>query len=203
MDHLSEERLQQLVFDEAALSAPEQAHVATCRDCQTLLNAIRQLKTEMQLAKQGEPPAAVRSRAYQLFAKIQQQPSRIQRIIQQLQAQLLWDSRQPLAMQGVRSASSDGYHLLYRTEQVEIELDVQRVGGNFSLAGDLLPANQEDIPTPVLMHWRAVEPNGPVYESKSDDAGHFHVPQVAPGRYTLLLTPQTGPLLEVEGLEFA
>jgi hypothetical protein len=207
MEHLADDLLNDYLFDQTTLAAQAMAHLTTCPVCQARLDALRLLADELAISRRGTPPPAVRSRAYPLFAQIQQRPSWWARLVQQLSAQLVWDSRQQLAAQGLRNPQPDRYHLLFATDRVEIELSVQPTATHLHLEGELLPieeASEHDAPlTPMLIHLRAADASMPTYEAQSDAGGHFRFPAIAPGRYTLLLTPPTGALLEIEGLELA
>jgi hypothetical protein len=200
MEHLSEEVLTRCAFAETTLTDEEAAHLATCPDCQARLAALRDIASELTVARHSEPPSAVRARAHQFFAQIQQQPSWLERIVQRFQAQLLWDSRQQLATQGLRQGVSERYHLLYTTERVEVELSVQPQADGLRLEGDLLPTGPGDPFSQALIHLQPADPIAIPYEFHSADDGHFRVTAVVPGRYTLLITPQNGPLVEIEGL---
>lgn len=202
MEHVAEERLAALVFDQATAVPDEIDHLASCAECRETLEMLQLMATELRVARHSAPSPTVRQRAYQFFDQIQQQPSWIERIVQRLQAQLLWDSRRQLAVQGLRTASPDRYHLLYTTDRVDIEISVQPQAGQFDLEGELLPRDPDDAIAPALVHLQPSDRRGATHETHSDSDGHFRFQGVAPGQYTLLVTPRTGELLEIEGLEF-
>lgn len=206
MEHISEAQLTAIAFEQVMLSAQEMAHLATCAECRTRLARLQRLAQEFAVARQSEPPPAVRATAYAHIAQVQQKPSWIQRLVERLPAQLLWDSRQQLTAQGLRTLPAARYHLLYTTEQIDVELDVQPQGTGLQVEGDLLLATGEGADqtaslAPSLLHLQPVKPGDAAYESDCDAQGHFYFHNVAPGRYTLLITPHTGALIEIVGLE--
>ena len=202
MEHLPEELLTRYAFAEATWIGEEADHLSTCQGCQANLAALRAIADELSIARHSEPPPAVRARAHQLFGQIQQQPSWLGRIVQRFQAQVLWDSRQQLATQGLRQGRRERYHLLYTTQLVEVELSVEPEAGSVMLEGDLLPTDAGDLFGQALIHLQPAAPTAATYEFYSAADGHFRVTGVAPGPYTLLITPQDGPLVEIEGLTF-
>jgi hypothetical protein len=202
-DHLAEDILSAHVFAQAPLSEQAVAHLAICAGCRVTLTTLQRMADEMRIARQSEPSLALRSSAYQLFARIQQAPSWLERMVLRLRAELIWDSRQQLAAQGLRAAPAERYHLLYATNRIEVEMSVQPRALGFDLEGDLLPIAPDDSLTPALLHLQPADPQTALYETRSDPDGHFRLQGVAPGHYALLITPPTGALLEIEGLEFA
>jgi hypothetical protein len=201
MEHLAEERLNALALDQASAAQDETDHLASCADCRTALEMLQLMAAELRVARHSEPSPAVRQRAYQFFDQIQQQPSWLERVVQRLQAQLLWDSRQQLAAQGLRTAAAGRYHLLYATDRLDVEISVQPQAGRLDLEGELLPSDPDGTVTPALVHLQRAGNSGVPYETRSDADGHFRFQGIASGQYTLLITPRMGVLLEIEGLE--
>lgn len=203
MEHLSDELLYASAFDQATLAAPEAEHLSSCDACRQRLEQLQKLATTLRIARSSAPPPAIVAQAHSFFQHIQQQPSWLERMVQRLQAQLVWDSRNQLAAQGLRRTVTDGYHLLYSTERIEVELSVQPTPAGLDLEGELLPAEDDLGLVPALLVLQPADGAGASYETESDADGHFRLSGLPHGRYELLITPLAGALLAIDGLELA
>lgn len=202
MKHIAEDVFNAYVFDSHTLSAAELVHLAHCAECQAQLAVVRHMRDELKLAQRSKPSVQALARYGQLFSHVQQQPGLWTRMAQRLRAQLSWDSRQQPALQGMRAASATHYRQLYTTGQVEIELMVaSRQLHQFDVEGDLLtPPGQGSI-APALVQLQRGSEQQPIYEVESDANGRFHLGNIAPGHYQLLITPSQGALIEIADLE--
>jgi hypothetical protein len=144
-----------------------------------------------------EPPAWVRERARRLLAA---RPSGPRRLLQRLKGTLIFDSRRSgLARAGVRSIGPFdpdplAWQLLFRGGDVDVDLLVRpnqdgrtmHVRGQaLSLGGDgvgagVVEAQPIDIPRPL-------RGAAPTVRSEVDSSGEFALPDLAHGRYSVLL----------------
>jgi hypothetical protein len=204
MKHIAEDLFYTYVFDQYALTEAEAMHLAQCAECQAKLATVRCIKGELKLAQQSTPTAQALARYAQLFAQVQQQPGLLTRMVQRLRAQLTWDSRQQPALQGVRNAAVTHYRQLYTTDQVEVELMVTSQQRHlFDVEGDLLNQPDQMNIAPAFVQLQHVDGQTPTYEVESDANGRFHVGNVAPGRYQLVITRPEGALIEITDLEIS
>lgn len=96
-----------------------------------------------------EPPPIVRQNLCQYFARWSRARAELGQQPREERARLLFDSRQDLALAGVRSGpgGSEAVHLAYTTDAGDLLLDVYPAGpGRVRLDGQMLPASQEDAP---------------------------------------------------------
>ena len=202
MSHLSDAQLYSLVFDPVRPTQEDAAHVEACAQCRNQLATLRQLATELAIARRSEPTTLALTRYAELFSHVQQKPSLLTRVVQNLRATLTWDSRQPLALQGVRNAAATNYRQLYTTERAEIEwLVTVRTPQRRDLEGEIMLAEGEAQVTPALLQLQARGEGQTSYEVESDAQGRFRIANVTPGRYQLLLTLHQSALLEIAELE--
>jgi hypothetical protein len=198
MEHLTEDELYMLAFDGAAVVTGAAAHLAGCNACRQALADLGVLAGELTIARRSQPSASAMQHYASLFAAIQRQPSRLQQAWQVVRAALAWDSRQQPALAGVRSAAAAGYRLLYTAPAAEIELLVEPSQGQRRIDGEV--ALEDGASAPALVQLLAAD-GAPQQETATDAFGRFHLGAVAPGAYTLLVTPAAGPALAVDGLE--
>ncbi len=195
--HFSPDALFALVFDNADLSTAAE-HLAICTQCREQVAELRLLAQDMTIARLSTPQPAALARYQALFASVQQQPPPLRRLAQQLRAVLTWDSRQQLALQGVRSGVTVAYRQLYAAADVELELMVEPAGRLRRIEGDLIADGDEPARVELL------DPQGrAVYMIETDVDGLFRLEDVAPGRYRAVITRPQAATIEVEALEIA
>lgn len=202
MNHLSAAQLYSFVFDTVRPTDEEAAHLAECAECRRALATLRQLTAELAVARQSEPTPSTVARYAELFSQVQQPPSLFARVVQNLRATLAWDSRQQVALQGVRGGPVTNYRQLYTTERAEIEwLVTVRTPQRRDLEGELMSTDEQAQVTPALIQLQPLEAGLASYETESDAQGRFRLLNVTLGRYQLLITPVQGALLAIEPLE--
>ena len=97
-----------------------------------------------------EPPPIVRQSLMQYFARWSRAQAELGQEPREVQAQLLFDSRQDLAPAGVRAGSGgdDAVHLAYTAEAGDLLLDVYRLGADLvRLDGQVLLAEPGERPS--------------------------------------------------------
>lgn len=198
--HLTEERIYHLAFDHVAARPEEERHLAQCSDCAGLLAELAVLADEFEIGRAAEPAAYTLAGYYALADQIQQQPSGLGEMMRRVVAALTWDSRSTPALQGVRSAGSASYRLLYGAETAEIEVMVEHRDATWRLEGDLIPLGPDAAAGPVLVQLQRRGAAWPVAEVESDD-GRFRFENVAAGAYELVMTPTQGATILVGSLE--
>lgn len=213
--HLKDTVLLAVVFDQQALSAADRSHLDGCALCQQQLATLQQLADELQIAKASEPSAAATARYLALFETVQVQAAaplaklaeQVANLADAVRAAVMWNGRERLAMQGVRSAAATSYRMLYSTEHAEVELMVEPVAGQFKVEGELLPLTNEREALPVYLELFAQQAAGadyvPIYTGESDQEGRFHIPPMPAGAYSLHLVPPKGRALLIDALELA
>ena len=100
MTHLSEDQLYNYVFDHSPLADAEAAHLLSCSHCQLQLAQIQKMFEQIQLRTQSLPTQQALARYEKLFVHLPQPPNKLETIVQRLYAQLVWDSRKQLSLQG-------------------------------------------------------------------------------------------------------
>lgn len=216
-DHLTDEQLQTVVCEENALSAADRAHLDACPACGQRFAAMQLLDDELLVARLSEPSAAAKERYHSLFratevnatGPIAAVAAQIAGFADAVKASVMWNGRERLALQGVRSAAAASYRMLYSTKQAEIELMIEPVADNFKIEGELLPldlpVDAEEEPFPVL--WEVYEGSAaavdrtPIFVGESDRDGRFHIPPMPAGAYTIYMIPVEGDALLIESLE--
>ncbi|MCX6049806.1 MAG: carboxypeptidase-like regulatory domain-containing protein [Chloroflexi bacterium] len=202
MNHLSDDQLYRFVFDPVRPTREETSHLEACAQCREQLEALHQLRTDLTVVRHSQPTAAALKRYDQLFSQVQQPPSALTRLLQQVRATLTWDSRQQPALQGIRNAASAHYRQLYTTAHAEIELLVMtRTPQRRELEGDIIALTDQAQVTPALLQLQALDAGQTIYEATSDAQGRFHLADLPPGHYQLLITPIQGALFGLEDLE--
>lgn len=198
--HIPSERLYALVLDHEA-DAAEAAHLSICASCRQQVEELKQLLFDLEIARLSQPTPAAIDRYQAMFNSVQTQPSPLQRFVQQLRARLTWDSRTHPALQGVRNAAAHAYRQLYVATDAEIELMVERMGELRRVEGDLIDIGQDDAPAAALVE--LLDANGDIVHMVNTDDGLFHLENVAPGTYTIVITRPNGATIEVPALEVA
>lgn len=199
--HLTLDELYSLVLDDAAPSAAA-AHLATCAACRAEADGLRQLANDLAIAQASTPSADALSRYQSLFTHVQQQPSLLRRMAAQMRAVLAWDSRQQVALQGVRSGAATAYRQLYTADDVEVELMVERSGRGQRVEGDLIADETGGRNEAALVELIAAG-DRPLYATETDPNGLFRFDGIAPGTYRMVVTRTESAAIEIEALEIA
>lgn len=205
-EHIHEDRLLVLAFANASTAASEATHLARCTDCRARLQEYALLERELLVAKLSEPSAAAQQRYAAMFEHARVNATgiveRLAQFADAVKASVMWNGHARLAADGVRSASTTSYRMLYGTEQAEIELLVEPVGGHFKIEGELLPLQGPEAALPVWLE--LYQADGHVsFSGESDGEGRFHIPAMAPGEYALYLVPPVGSPMLIEALELS
>lgn len=96
-----------------------------------------------------EPPPIVRQSLTQYFARWSRARAELHHEPREVHVQLLFDSRQDLALAGVRSGAADDetVHLVYTAPEGDLLIDVYRLGsGSVRLDGQVLLAGPREAP---------------------------------------------------------
>lgn len=131
-----------------------------------------------------EPPPFVRQSLSQHFARWSRAQAELGQTSREVPARLLFDSRQDLALAGVRAGpgGEDAVHLAYTADEGDLLLDVYRLGsGRVRLDGQVLLAEPGEAP----IFEASVEGEGFAVRTKDgDEFGRFSLHDVpaAPGR---------------------
>ncbi|RIK39510.1 MAG: hypothetical protein DCC55_17890 [Chloroflexi bacterium] len=198
--HLSAEQLEQHVWDGVPLSAEAAMHLSLCPQCSQELAMLRKLAGELRIVQRSQPSPAALARYQQLFALHAPQPSRMDRLMTWVRANLVWDSRRTLALQGIRSAARPSYRLIYTTTTSDVELLVTPYPTTFGIEGEFLVAGNA-LSARALIQLQSENKSNTVLETEATAGGRFRLDHVAPGLYTLWITPEQGAALEIRGLE--
>ncbi|HQY93427.1 MAG: carboxypeptidase-like regulatory domain-containing protein [Caldilinea sp.] len=199
--HFSPDELFALAFDATDLTAAAD-HLASCATCRQQVEELQLLATDLTIARLSAPRPAALDRYSALFVNVQQQPSRVQRFVEQMHAVLTWDSRHQPALQGVRSGADAAYRQLYAADEVEVELMVERSGRLRRVEGDLIAGDQERGHEPALVE--LVDPQNRVVHWVETDADNlFRLEDIAPGMYRAVITRPRAATIVVEALEIA
>ena len=200
MTHLSEDQLYNYVFDHSPLADAEAAHLLSCSHCQLQLAQIQKMFEQIQLRTQSLPTQQALARYEKLFVHLPQPPNKLETIVQRLYAQLVWDSRKQLSLQGVRNAALRNFRLVHTTEWVEVDVVLTPEQTNFNLEGELIPVQEDELILPALLQLQLPEQDQ-FYETETTEQGRFSFEGIVAGSYVLLITPTVGKRLEIEGLK--
>ena len=200
--HLNDNLLTDHLLDSVPLSAVDAVHLEHCAACRARLAEFSLLTQEMEFARRSQPSPAALARYAALFSHVQQRPSRLHRAIQWLQARLIVDTRSDLALQGVRSAATASYRLLYDTPAAEIDLLVEGSGATRRLHGEVVSTEDSSATLPALIQLVASQTQQAI-ESETGEQGRFTLTNIAPGHYSLLVTPAGGDAFCIDGLEIS
>jgi hypothetical protein len=134
-----------------------------------------------------------------LYDEVQKKPSALSAFMQTLRAALSWDSRQQLALQGVRSGAVAAYRQLYTSSSAEIELMIEPAQQRYAIHGEIMGTDDANLGSALIQLLDRGDTL--VHEVEANDAGQFRMASVGAGAYRLLITPVDGPVIEVESLE--
>jgi hypothetical protein len=131
------------------------------------------------------PPPIVRQNLRQHFVRWSKARAALRADPQLVDATLLFDSRQDLALAGVRGGdeAEEAYHLAFTTDVADLVLDVRRIGeGQVRLDGQVLLGDPSSAPV------FAASAAGPGFTARTidgDELGRFTLPAVPVGRCRL------------------
>lgn len=209
MSHLTDERIMAVLSTPDELTASESAHLDQCAPCRQSYDELAVLADDLAVAARSQPRAEVSLRYYQLFEQVHSQPTGLKARLRELVAALSWDSRQQLAMQGVRSVVASEYRLVYATAEAEVELMVEIDGTRRHLEGEILPLTAAAL-TPALLQLQSLDRAsaavleteiGAGIDERVDDAGRFQFQDLEPGRYRLEVTTAFDQTIVIDELE--
>ena len=146
-----------------------------------------------------EPPPIVAQRLSQHFARWSRAQAELDRRPAEMPARLLFDSRQDLALAGVRAGAGDGdaVHLAYATDAGDLLLDVYEQGGGLvRVDGQVLLAETQGAPA---FEASVIGPGFTLRTSDGDDLGRFSLTGVPAVRCELRAT--NGLVTIVAGLD--
>jgi hypothetical protein len=143
-----------------------------------------------------EPPEWVKERARRLFLRLT--PATSPTIINRIRATLVRDSgRMGMAQAGVRSLGALGgpWQLLYRGGNVDVDLMVRpnQDGRTINVRGQALAIEGHSVGTGIVEALPANQPRrlqgrvSPSARSRLEASGEFALPNLARGRYDVLL----------------
>jgi hypothetical protein len=198
--HLQSEQLERHVWDGVQLAAEAATHLSVCPRCQQELDMLRHLAGELLIAECSQPSGAALARYQACFAPSTPQPSYLERMLTWVQANLVWDGRHQLAVQGARSGARPSYRLIYASTTSDVELLVTPYPTTFGIEGEFLVAGNA-LSTRALIQLEPQSQSNVTHETETTNGGRFRLDHVAPGRYTLWITPEQGSALQIQGLE--
>jgi hypothetical protein len=132
-----------------------------------------------------EPPPIVRQHLRQHFVRWSTARAALRAEPRVVDAALLFDSRQDLALAGFRGGdeAEDSYHLAFTADVGDLVIDVRRVGsGQLRLDGQVLLG---DAATAPVFSAQAAGPGYTVRTVDGDELGRFTLPEVPAGRCRL------------------
>jgi hypothetical protein len=194
MEHLHDTRLMEAVYDDAALTADELAHLAQCHDCRRAHVSLQTLASELDVARASAVSVAAEARYAGLFTAARQGAAQTpwKRAAAWIYAQLAFDSRAQALAAGVRSSASTNYRLLFAADQAEVELMVEPVQARRRLMGELVEV-MGGLAAPALVELAQAD-GKTILEAVTDEQGRFLFNDLPTGQYTLTI-------IQVEPLE--
>ena len=125
-----------------------------------------------------EPPPIVRQNLTQYFSRWSRARAELERRPRDVHIRLLFDSRQDLALAGVRAGGSEGdaFHLVYTAEEGDLMVDVYRLGaGLVRLDGQMLLAQPQGAP---IFEASVAGPGFTMRTMDGDELGRFSLRDV-------------------------
>jgi hypothetical protein len=135
-----------------------------------------------------EPPPVVRQSLNQYFARWSRARAELHRAPRELHAQLLFDSRQDLALTGVRAGPGDDdvAHLVYTSEEGDLLIDMYPLErGMVRLDGQVLLGQPREAP---IFEASVAGAGFSVRTKDGDELGRFSLRDVPEGHYRLRAT---------------
>lgn len=205
MSHLTDERMTTLAFDLAELTKQETIHLKTCVACNHAYDELLVLADELAVATRSQPDVDALMRYYQLFDQVQTRTTGLKALLREVVAAPIWDSRQQLAMQGVRSVAATEYRLLYSADVAEVELMVEIDGARRHIEGELIPLGGEEL-APALLQLQRLDdssstPPAAGIDVETGEGGRFRFQDLQPGHYRLIVATATGIDIAIDGLD--
>jgi hypothetical protein len=200
MSHWNEEQITAYVFDHTVPDPSTADHLASCQYCQAQVAEWQLLAADLGAYVQSQPSPTALQQYKAAFEHLQTSSSPLQKIVEWLQLDLLWDGRQ-YSPQGVRGPARFAYRLFYATNRVEIDVMVTPRPVGLDVEGEVLPTQLSDDLPPMMMLFENSGDPSTVYTAESSPQGRFRLEGIQPGNYTLWLTPPVGAVLALEGFE--
>jgi hypothetical protein len=208
MQHFAEDHIYALLFDRQRLTDAEVEHLNKCESCRHQLAIAQQMATTMAVERRSRPSQAQIERYTQLYEQVERRtpahptPER-PGWMQLLQMTLALDSRHRPALAGLRSGGMRNYRLLYSADAADVELLVEPAGDARHIEGEVLPLDEEQLTTPVLVEFIPAErqEERPQWTVESSKQGRFQFDGITPGYYDLVITPYSGPFLQIKEIE--
>jgi anti-sigma factor RsiW len=165
------------------------AHVDACPACAARLARIELVRTTVQVdaALRPSPAALTRVKALAAVRVRAAEPERESSLLaslRRLAAALTFDSRAAPALAGLRGAT-DGYVLAFATDELDVDLQIEPVGGMEGARWRLTGQIDTAIPTVVVA---LAEPGSvrPLFSAAVESDGMFEF-EIAGGTYDLLV----------------
>ena len=208
MEHLSEQRLIEELWDGAALTPFEGEHLALCSECQRMRATLLLMHQEFAIARVSDVSAAAESRLFSLFAETPSSQGQgnsllalLGNLAEWVNALPLWDSRQQAGAVGIRNANQSSYRLLFGANETEVELMVEPHNGVLRVVGEVMGVQAEGRNGQALVELMTSLDAKGALETESDETGRFSLDHVLPGRYVMTITPRYSQVVVIEPLE--
>jgi hypothetical protein len=203
MQHIAEDRLYEHLYDRRMLTEAEMEHLSLCESCSQQMATVERLATAMAVKRRSKPSQSQLDRYVQLYEHARRRSTERPGWIQLLQMALALDSRQRPALSGVRSGGARNYRLLYSADAADVELFVEPAGDIRRVAGEVLPLDEDQLLTPVLVELISAgrQEADSLWTAESSQQGRFQLDGITLGHYDLVITPYSGPFLQIKGIE--
>jgi hypothetical protein len=134
--HLAFSELTELADNKATTKPEALAHLATCRECSSQLQSVRQTIGLMRSDLAEDAPAELVQSAKRIFRQkvVTRGPSALKLIV----AALAFDSLTNAPAFGLRSQATAGRQLIYSAETADIDLRVSPENDQWQIAGQVL-----------------------------------------------------------------
>jgi hypothetical protein len=136
--HIPFTELTELAEEQSKTSSEALAHLATCSECSSQLQSIRQMIGLMRSDAAEEAPPGLVQYAKSIFRDkvVRHGPSLLQLIV----ASLTFDSLTTAPAFGLRSQTTAGRQLIYSTETADIDVRVSPENDQWQIGGQILGA---------------------------------------------------------------
>ncbi len=155
-----------------------------CTECTEEVHWMNRVFDTLRSSRLERAPAALIESAISLF---DQYPMPRVSPAREVIARLIWDGRDQMQLATARGQTGPGFQLLYRAEQMDIDLWCEnRAEAQWLVTGQALPFDSEAMPPQLEV---TVLPIG--ISVKTDDRGEFHLHNLPSGTYDfhLFATP--------------